>query len=229
MNSMTIIMIAVISIGVLYLLADKLILPFWRGQKNKKKAATWIYCHFFHPTGGFPQHLMCEPVGAFHIRPPKEHLPYFGKKPSNPSNDTPLYCLIGAVTIGMDANGKAIEREMRMTIRDLWPPDAKTDIEKVIVEEAYFIIGQEQALNPFNKFLPVNTARANIAIREEKSIQYVANIMNKSVEVLEKLDSFLRNVSKSLTLILIGVIASVGIGLMGAIIAFLAYRAAKAG
>ena len=217
MDTLTIVMIVIVSIGILYMIADKLVFPIYRGHQNKKKAARWIYCHFFHPTGGFPEHVLCEPVGAYHVQPPASHLKYF---PKAEGGATPLYCLIGT----KPSNPGDHDRAERMTVRDLWPPNAKSELEKVIVESAYFVIGRQQALNPYENFLPINTDLTTMILREEKSMQYVANIMNNGLETLESLDKFLSKTGKTLSTILIVVIVGALASIVSAVLAFLIHR-----
>lgn len=228
MDMWTYIMIAVVVAGIGYMVADKLILPIYRGHQNKQKAARWIYCHFFHPTGGFPEHALCEPVGSYHVRPPAHHKEYFlGKSKESHNPGEPLYCLIGTIVKGYSQDGKPITEAQRTTVRDLWPPDARSELEKVIVESAYFVIGREQALNPYQDFLPINTAQVTRVLREEKSMQYVANLMSKSAEMLENLDKFLTGIGKTLTWIVILAALSSIFSLVATVLIFMVYRAAK--
>jgi len=68
-------MVAIAVIGVLYLIADKFIIPIYRYHQNKKRAATYIWCTFFHPSGSVPQRMLCRPIGAHFIEPPKKKIP----------------------------------------------------------------------------------------------------------------------------------------------------------
>lgn len=210
-------MIGIVCVGIIYLIADKFILPWYRFNKNKKRAATWIYCTFFHPSGGFPQRMLCKPSGAYFIEVPKDHEEFFSK---TENGKVPQYCLIGTEVVGQDKEGNNIERPIRLTYRDLWPFGAPLN-EQVPIETAYFVMGRQEALNPFRNFLPVNTDMVNLMLREDKSMQAVNAQQNRELESWETLSTGVAKIAKLLPWVLIAACGSLVAGLVAAILGFL--------
>jgi len=213
-------MVGIVVVGILYMIASKFIIPYYRYQRNKKRAATWVYCTFFHPSGGFPQRMLCKPIGAYFIEVPKDHLEFF---PLTEDKRAPQYCLIGTEVIGQDADGNNIERPIRLTQRDLWPYGAKTE-EQVVVETAYFVIGRQEALNPYHNFMAIDTELTQLILREEKSVQAINAQQNRELENWENLETGVLKLVKNHTYMLIGVAIAAGGGLASAVMSYMALK-----
>ena len=215
-------MIAIVIIGILYMIADKFILPVYRYHKNKQRAATYIWCTFFHPSGSVPQRMLCRPVGAHFIEPPKEHLDFFPKLEGE--KNPPKYCLIGTEIIGQDNEGNDIEQPVRLTQRDVWPPGANAT-EQVFVEAAYFIVGRQEALNPYRNFMAANTELAQLIIREERSMEAANLQTRRELENWENLESGILWLKRNFNYVLIGIVIAIASGVASAIISYMGMKA----
>lgn len=213
-------MIGIVCIGILYMIADKLVIPIYRYHRNKKRAARWVWCTFFHPAGNFPQRMLCKPDGAHFIEVPKDHLEFF---PETEDGKPPKYCLIGTEVVGEDADKNPIEHPIRLTQRDVWPPGVK-EAEQVVVESAYFMIGRQEALNPYRDFMAINTELTQLIIRDERSMEAINKQQNREIENWENIETSMVRLVKNQTYMLIGVFVAAGSGTAAAILSYMASR-----
>jgi len=202
------------------MIADKLILPVYRYHRNKKRAAQWVFCHFYHPSGSLPQHMLCEPDGPYFIKPPEKHLEFF---PKGKDGSVPRYCLIGTEVIGHDDEGNPIERPVRLTQRDMWPYGAKPT-EQVIVETAHFVIGRQEALDPYRDFMSINTETAQLIMREERSMEAINAQQNRELENWQNIETGVLRLVKMIPVQLILSFAAAGGGIGAVIIGIMANK-----
>jgi len=227
MSIWNIIIIVCIAVLVLYLVLDKLIMPVIRHRKNQKEAALKVFCTFFDTVSNFPEHILCEKEGEWFVRSPEKHKGFFNKNgEKNASDDKkPLvYSMIGMRTVAYKEDGTPIQEPFRATVRDVWPPGAKAS-EQVLVEHGYWDKGKMEALNPYQKFFPINTGRMLQTLKDEKTAQAFAKVSERMLENWETIEKSVQKIAKYMTWVLF---AALGSALASVIAAVLAYMIKKA-
>lgn len=218
MSIWNIIIIVCLVVLVLYLVLDKLIMPVIRHRRNIQKSANAVFGMFYDPITGFWSFKLCPKRGEWYVQAPPEHKELFKK---NGKEEEPLsYCLIGTKVAGYTPEGKPIEEHFRATGRALWPAETRAS-EQVLVEVAAWVKGKEQALDPTNNLIPVNTGRMSQIIREEKTAQAFAKLSEHLLSNLENATEALAKLAKMLPWILIASCTGAGLSLVAAILGYL--------
>lgn len=215
------VIIGCISFLVLYLILDKAIMPIIRHRRNQKKASRCVFGTIFDPATNLPEHDLMEKEGEWFVKAPEEHRQFF---PKGDGNKPISYSVMGMETVGYTTEGKPIEKPVRATVRDLWPPGAR-ESEQVLVEHGFWVKGRSQALNPYNDFFPVNTGRMYTTLKDEKTAEAFAKVSQRMLENWETIEKSVSKIAKLMTWVLIAALGSAVFSLAAAIIAYMVKKA----
>lgn len=215
------IVVGLLIVLVLYLVLDKLIMPVIRHRRNQAKAARCVFATIFDPRTNLPEHGLLERDGDWFVKAPDGHKGFF---PKGTTEKSLTYSVMGMETVGYDKDQKSIQKPVRATVRDLWPPNVRTS-EQVLVEHGFWIKGRQQALNPYNDFFPVNTGRMYQTLKDEKTAEAFAKVSQRMLENWETIEKSVQKIAKYMTWVLIAAAGSALFSLVGAILAYMIKKA----
>lgn len=224
MSIWNIIIIVCIALLVLYLILDKLIMPVIRHRRNQAKASRCVFATIFDPRTNLPEHSLLERDGDWFVKAPEAHKSFFLRGSNGDKEKHMSYSVMGMEIVGYDEEHKAIQKPVRATVRDLWPPNVK-ETEQVLVEHGYWIKGRTQALNPYNDFFPVNTGRMNQTLKDEKTAEAFAKVSQRMLENWETIEKSVQKIAKYMTWVLFAALGSALASITAAVLAYMIKKA----